>query len=382
MSDPLLTPGESRSLSRIPELDGVRGLAAFGIVLWHYIPSVVVAQPSTLLAYVNRALSLSWAGVDLFFVLSGFLIGSILLRASGSPRYFSTFYLRRAARIVPLYAVMLAGLALGGLWLRLGAPAPVQPLFENKLPWWSFAIFAQNFFMPGIDDFGPKLVGVTWSLAVEEQFYLLLPLLIWVVPRRQLGWWLLALFLTAPLLRVCLQTGMATYVLLPCRLDSLMAGALLALAWSNPRCRDWMVRGRQWLLVAWIAIAIPAPILIRSGAGLYALRGEFGWLLNTWLAWWFAVTLALLLTGQPLLGAVFRLPPLRWMGRVAYGLYLLHPAIGWFTHWALLGQVPVLNDARTAAVTMLATGLSLLAAGAAYRWIEEPFITWGQRFKY
>ena len=59
MSDPLLTPGESRSLSRIPELDGVRGLAAFGIVLWHYIPSVVVAQPSTLLAYVNRALSLS-----------------------------------------------------------------------------------------------------------------------------------------------------------------------------------------------------------------------------------------------------------------------------------------------------------------------------------
>ena len=70
------------------------------------------------------------------------------------------------------------------------------------------------------------------------------------------------------------------------------------------------------------------------------------------------------------------------MGRVAYGLYLLHPAILWVTHWALLGCEPVLNDARTAAVTTLAVGLSLLAAAAAYRWIEEPFLTRGQRFKY
>jgi peptidoglycan/LPS O-acetylase OafA/YrhL len=375
-------PRQAGSFVRIPELDGLRGVAAFGIVLWHYIPSIVVSEPGSLLAYLQRGLSLCWAGVDLFFVLSGFLIGSILLRESGSTHYFSTFYIRRAARILPLYFIMLAGLALGQIWLHAGAPAPIQPLFENTLPWWSYAVFAHNFFMPGIDSFGPKFINVTWSLAVEEQFYLLLPLLVWASPRRQLGWWLLALFLSAPLLRLWVHAGMATYVLLPFRLDSLMAGALLALAWGQQRWRDWIVRHPRWLMVAWIVLAVPAPFLVRSGAGLSVLGAESGWAINTWLAAWFVTTLALLLGRQTWFGGVFRLRPSQWMGRVAYGLYLLHPAVLCFVHWAVLGREPVLSDARTAAVTALAMGLSLLVAGAAYRWIEAPFLARGQRFKY
>ena len=181
-------PQDGAGRGRIPELDGVRGAAAFGIVLWHFVPSIVVREPGTVYSYLDRLLSLCWAGVDLFFVLSGFLIGSILLREAGSSNFFTTFYARRAARIVPLYLVMLVLLAAGNFWLRHGAPEFVGPLFENRLPPWSFLCFAQNFFMPGVDDFGPHLTAVTWSLAVEEQFYVLLPLMIWFVPRSWLAW--------------------------------------------------------------------------------------------------------------------------------------------------------------------------------------------------
>jgi peptidoglycan/LPS O-acetylase OafA/YrhL len=373
---------DPQSNRRLPELDGVRGVAAFGILIWHYIPSIAVRVPGSLISYTDRLLSLAWSGVDLFFVLSGFLIGSILLRESGSPRYFRTFYARRAARILPLYVLMLAALVAGTIWMRFGAPVFARPLFENKLPWWSFLVFAQNFFMPGIDDFGPKIVSVTWSLAVEEQFYLLLPLIIFVIPRRRLPLVLGALFLVGPLLRLQFTPGAATYVLLPFRLDSLMAGATLAWIWSQPSAREWISKHRDLFLLAWWILAIPAPFVLRGGAGLWALRSEHGWVLNSWLALWFSVTLVLLLEGRGWASRFFRAPVLQWLGRIAYGLYLFHPAFLWFAHGVILRAEPVLSDVKTAAVTALATVLSLIAATAAYRWIEAPALTFGKRFKY
>lgn len=175
---------DSSPLPRIAGLDGVRGLAALGVLVWHFGPTIAAVEPGSTLAYACRAVSLAWAGVDLFFALSGFLIASILLRAAGSPRYFLTFYVRRAARILPLYFVLLAVLAAGNLDGGLFFPAVLRPLFESQLPGWSFPVFAQNLFMPGINDFGPKLTSVTWSLAVEEQFYLILPFLLWATPHR------------------------------------------------------------------------------------------------------------------------------------------------------------------------------------------------------
>jgi hypothetical protein len=93
------------TLRRIPELDGLRGIAILLVLLWH---AVFQIQPhSTLLTRILSLGSLSWSGVDLFFVLSGFLIGGILLDEKHSPRYFETFYARRAYRILPLYALLL-----------------------------------------------------------------------------------------------------------------------------------------------------------------------------------------------------------------------------------------------------------------------------------
>jgi peptidoglycan/LPS O-acetylase OafA/YrhL len=128
---------------------------------------------------------LSWSGVDLFFVLSGFLIGGILLDARSSPRYFQTFYLRRAYRILPLYFLVI-GLSLLPHLLAQFSVARAAHTTPLPLPWLSYATFTQNFWMAYLGVFGPSGMGITWSLAIEEQFYLSIPLLIRNVRPRNL----------------------------------------------------------------------------------------------------------------------------------------------------------------------------------------------------
>ena len=96
---------------RNPELDGIRGMAILLVLMWHYVAAQVQTEPGSAAAYVLKLSSLTWAGVDLFFVLSGFLIGRILLENRTAPNYFKAFYTRRACRIFPLYYVMFAAFA-------------------------------------------------------------------------------------------------------------------------------------------------------------------------------------------------------------------------------------------------------------------------------
>src|SRR5437763_8989248 len=92
-----------RLVGRIPELDGLRGIAILLVLLWHYVHNAVEVTPGTWLSYLRATLNLSWSGVDLFFVLSGFLIGGILYDAKGSDKYYRVYYTKRVFRIFPLY---------------------------------------------------------------------------------------------------------------------------------------------------------------------------------------------------------------------------------------------------------------------------------------
>lgn len=216
------TTKQVRTAARVPALDGVRGLA-ISLVLWcHAMPGGLPNHPR--LAWVVKLGRFSWSGVDLFFVLSGFLIGGILLDAAASPAYFKTFYIRRAYRILPPYALLLA----------------IALLVERGFAWLPpYLFFLQNFWMAAKGYFGIPLLGVTWSLAVEEQFYLSLPLLIRYTPRRVLGGVLGLVVLCAPLLRSLAfhsfaGRALAAYVLMPCRADALCSGVLIALAYRTP----------------------------------------------------------------------------------------------------------------------------------------------------
>src|SRR5712692_8308881 len=128
--------------SRIPELDGLRGIAIGMVIIWHYFSTVVQTRPGSPLSYFEEATRITWSGVDLFFVLSGFLIGGILLDNREAPGYFKAFYARRVCRIFPLYYACLALFAVAWLLaLPLGRNPGLDWLLARPMPAWSYVTF-------------------------------------------------------------------------------------------------------------------------------------------------------------------------------------------------------------------------------------------------
>jgi peptidoglycan/LPS O-acetylase OafA/YrhL len=165
--------GSVGSETRLLELDGLRGIAILMVIVCHYVfaPDLAQAEPSSPRVFAFQLFS---SGVDLFFVLSGFLIGGILLDHRNSPSYFTTFYGRRVFRIFPVYYGFLLLTAAAGIVLHmLGKPTPV---FDAGTPYWMFVLFLQNFSIGWYGDTGWITTSMAWSLALEEQFYLTLPL--------------------------------------------------------------------------------------------------------------------------------------------------------------------------------------------------------------
>ena len=151
---------------RIRELDGLRAIAVLMVVSWHYIGLPAGGgsiSGSGLLYYLFRP---GRSGVDLFFVLSGFLITSILIERRGAANYFQVFYARRALRILPVYALMIFAFILG----RKFAQRP--DIFGTEFRLWSYLLFLQNVEMARFNSYGVDFLAATWSLAIEEQFYL------------------------------------------------------------------------------------------------------------------------------------------------------------------------------------------------------------------
>ena len=167
--------------SYIPELQGLRGIAVLSVVLYHCHPRLAGT-------WFYGASLWGWAGVNLFFVLSGFLITSILLEARGKPHYFRNFYGRRALRIWPVYVLVLVVCYLNAPWF-IGPT--VWDAFRTA-PWWAYLLFLQNLFHLAL----PPAIGPTWSLAIEEQYYFL-----WApVVRLLRAPWMLAILLIAALI--------------------------------------------------------------------------------------------------------------------------------------------------------------------------------------
>lgn len=252
--------------SRIPELDGLRGIAIGLIVIYHYFVRTILPAHGSPLWYVQASGRLAWTGVDLFFVLSGFLIGGILLDARESSNYFRVFYTRRFYRIVPLYAAYLfvvfvlikSVLAIVGSRIHWGG--------IGRIPWYAYALFVQNFWMAKQNTLGPFGLAVTWSLAIEEQFYLTLPLAIRFLGTR--GRFLLIGIgiLAAPALRILMfhywpEKQWATFVLMPCRADALLFGVLAASLVRSSKHKQWLERNGRLLRLLLVMFVLGALIL-------------------------------------------------------------------------------------------------------------------------
>lgn len=281
------SPYKIKTGVRIPELDGLRGLAIFMVVLSHYVPNDIWSGDSTLSAIMHSAFSLNWSGVDLFFVLSGFLIGGILMDQRETTNYFRTFYLRRICRIFPLYYLWLAlCFILPGLFLFFHPQKWFEPIFAQDVSRWYSIFFAQNIYSARTEALTSSWLLVTWSLAVEEQFYLLLPLVIWLVPAKKLPKVLVPLILFAPLFRLYLyfydfRSSASTLELLPCRADALLMGVLCAYGMRHETLRRCLENNQKRLYQAFVVLLAGAGYLAVSFRGINSFDREF-WGFHGW----------------------------------------------------------------------------------------------------
>jgi peptidoglycan/LPS O-acetylase OafA/YrhL len=359
---------------RLPELDGIRGMAILAVFLYHYVNG----SEHGFFAYVGQLFRLGWSGVDLFFVLSGFLIGGILLDSRSSPNYFRTFYIRRVHRILPIYYVWVTLFGIAGY---LGARWHPD-VFVISVPLAAYFLFLQNMIFTPLSTYTLFAIGNTWSLAVEEQFYLIAPLVVRSISVRRLTWLLLACIAAAPILRAIVfarfdHGARAIYWLMPCRADSLAMGMLAAIAWRS-NVRLWLARHTALLkvtvgvlgvcvlaLVKWV----PSPQTVFQAAYEYSLIGVAG----------VSLLLLSLTVRDGIVARVTRWSFLREWGRISYGLYLIHNGILRMAHYLILHNRPTIANVRGLLVTLFAAGLSWTVAELSWNYFEKPLVDRGHR---
>jgi len=377
-----------RDLSgRIPELDGLRGIAIGMVLVYHFFLIPVVQRPGTPLAYALVPGRLAWSGVDLFFVLSGFLIGGILLDAKRSTNYFQVFYLRRFFRIVPAYLVLLGIVFLITRMVGIGAAPRFAWMVEGKsapLPWISQLLFLQNFWMAVSNSMGA--VGVTWSLAVEEQFYVTLPLLIRVLSPRQLVRTAVLVIVSAPILRSVLiwfwpDYGWSRLVLMPCRADALMLGVLGAIMLRDP---DWLARltnNRSAFRFVLLVLSLGCAVLtLVCPGGLSTGMQTVGY---TWLAMFYDCVLLYVLTNRSgWIGWFLRWSWLGWLGAIAYGTYLFHWYIMETVYMIFRGHEAKILSLLDLRVTLISVIATLVICWLSWVCFEKPLVRLGHRTRY
>jgi peptidoglycan/LPS O-acetylase OafA/YrhL len=378
-------PAPARAASRIPELDGLRGLAIFVVLLSHYLSGAGHMALPPALRQIVSATSIGWSGVDLFFVLSGFLIGGILLDARSAPNYFRAFYMRRVFRIFPIYylwILLFAVLALLGL---SGFPFPFEVHRQDLLQIPVQLAFLQNMKFNSYE-FPYLWFVVTWSLAVEEQFYLIAPPLIRFLSHRRLLAVLAATICVAPFIRlyvfyhIALGTFAAAY-LLPCRADTLACGILLAAAWREPKFHALLQKHRRTLQVALLILVAGVVLALHPLVGpLTLLRATVGY---SWFAALYSVLLVLVLSNTSgWLAAAMRLVPLRALGLVSYCVYIIHFPINQLAHRLLLHAPPQIDSLPGVAVTLFGAVLTFAFAALSWRFFESPLLRRGHQYSY
>ncbi|HVX87220.1 MAG TPA: acyltransferase [Phycisphaerae bacterium] len=376
-----------RPRGHLPALDGLRGIAISCVLLYHYLPMLGTQFP-----IIRECLGLmhsGWFGVDLFFVLSGFLITGILCDTKSDPRYFRTFYARRTLRIFPLYyAVLAANLLIAPRFLT---PAPdLTSALEHQASLWTYTSnIQQGLAANWTFNTHTLALGHFWSLAIEEQFYLFWPAVIFFLTRRQAIGASVAILLLAPAIRFWMDwhgaPALSIYLLSWCRADSLAAGALAAL----------LARGQCGLsplqrpaILTLIITAIPLALIFFPTRELNEASPPVYTLGFSLLASFFAALILRLLTFAPTQRPYRFLTsrPLTMLGKYSYGLYVFHLVLIPIYHHYF--GVPILRShlhSYTLSLLVfaaLASACSLAAAKISWHLLEAPCLSLKRFFPY
>jgi peptidoglycan/LPS O-acetylase OafA/YrhL len=354
-------------MERIPEIDGLRALAALSVFASHAFAFTLV-----------RVTGAGWIGVDLFFVISGYLITSILLGMRGTSNYFKNFYMRRSLRIFPPYYALLLLCLLSGVFARnyhvdwrLWLDYALYGSSLTAVQSWYLAAAAQ----PGL----ASSIQLNWSLSIEEIFYLLWAPAVRFLRVRYLFLIVISAILIAPVVRWYVHSpGQSIeYYFFPARMDSLALGSLLALLRHSGR----RIHIPGWVPVAGLTVPLALLLLIPNPRGS-VLFAVFGY---TLLAIGMALVVAFVLdrsaTGHPVC-RVLRSRLLVRLGTISYMFYLIHL----FVYLVVSGGFNLLlfHDGPTRLVRSIEALVSLAVtvgvAELSWRYFESPILRLKSRF--
>jgi peptidoglycan/LPS O-acetylase OafA/YrhL len=372
-----------KNLRHTPELDGIRGWACASVLIAHCVTGPAQGFAAWVPTFNEYTLWLLLSGVDLFFVLSGFLIGGILLDSKAKPRYFASFWIKRIARIVPVAYLVLATYAAAlfitshfnitrfNTWL----------LAEYRPPLWTFATFMQSLPIALNGYGGPRWMAMTWSLAIEEQFYLLFPFAVYFLPRKRLIAVVIAGIVVAPILRDVFERifgyWYAWYVLMPSRMDALMYGVVIALIVRSKVAFAFVSRFR--LILDAVALLILYAIVTNwkftlwpgpTGVIFPLKQSLFGIM-------WAIVLLRVFTYQNSAFNAIWRNSILMKIGLISYALYMYHQAVNGLVHGILFNHEPLVE---TPVQFLAALGVMAIAIGLAtlsYIYFESPIRRYG-----
>ena len=370
----------------VPALDGVRGLAILAVMAFHFTLRMPDATSGDRL--VHRVLGAGWAGVDLFFVLSGLLITTLLLDAKGAPHYYRTFYGRRALRIFPLYYGFLALYFL--LVVHRGTTGDDHYLWHEQGWWWSYL---DNWWLAFVRRTEPPnyfWTGPFWSLAVEEQFYLLWPTLVLLLTRRRLAIVCGAIIIGAPIFRLWLRAHhaalIAPYAVTPARLDSLAVGALLAIVLADHRLAH--VGSRIFIGLGVMAAAITVAVFhVHGGLWTYGGWEEGPGYTIMAIGWGGLVAAGATAVRGTIPARVLGARWLRALGKYSYAMYVFHVPI-WAHVQPLVfpgNRVPAVLGSHvlpSVALGVLCGLLTFAAALASWNLYEKQFLKLKRYFAY
>lgn len=288
----------TNSKEKIPELDGIRGLAIALVIGYHCFK-----------------LAIGWVGVDLFFVLSGFLITGILLDTKDNQHYYKNFWARRVLRIFPLYYAVLILILLPAILFK------INTIDEPSITYW---FYAQNwkFTFDGNFHAGKGTLNHFWSLAIEEQFYLIFPIIIKLFKPKALFATIISFIAIAIVLRFYLfyNDNIGYYLFTFSRIDSLLIGAALA----------YLIRNNKELIIKYIhfvfIFSLSIIILIMYNGSWQDSYKHFGTFGYTIVALFFATLIIYSISTfkhNPL-KKIFNNNILKYLGKIAYGLYVFH----------------------------------------------------------
>ena len=374
-SDRTLSP------AHIPALDGLRGCAILLVLLLHITLREPVVETAGVLA-VRNTFALGWSGVDLFFVLSGFLITGILFDAKGSGGYFKVFYARRALRILPLYYAALLGVFVMPHFLgpRI-AHLDLTPVREQ---FWYWAYLQNYHELKGVPR---EFLDGFWTLAIEEQFYLVWPLVIFFCSRRRALWVCLACVLGAIGYRSTMTflgySVDAIGQLTPARVDSLAIGSAIALLARGSGGLDLMKKLSPYAIATGTIVLLMT--LVRAGPAYHrdALMVTVGF---SAIPLAYGGVLVLIVASSGLFNRALRSSVLRFFGRYSYGLYVIHQPV--LIVFAKLGVVPDrFLGIGSPGLALLAYTVFMLIVCVAVEWLvyqlyEKRFLLLKRHFVY